>query len=344
MSILLVAVLCTMAASVPSGALKTMELGEISGGGLAATAATPRTLELVSQMGGPTYAAVVEGNLLYFGVGPRLVIWDVSDPTAPVLLGQTGMLRDVVVDIDVAGGFAYLACERGGLRVVDVSDPAAPREVGSYQIDGLPTEAFAVDVVGYTAYVADRLRGLRVVDVSAPTDPQELGAFDTPGFAMDVAVVGQYAYVADESYGLGVIDVSVPENPTPVAVDSYTHFDVYGVTADGGRLYVATDEGLDVLSLADPTAPTLLGTTRRRNGRWTWRWRGRQRIWWRTAWRCSTPRPWRTSSGRVSFPPSRSRWAVRRRGDSRSSHAEPWPWGAVTRTWRTTGSACTWWT
>jgi len=258
-SILLVAVLCTMGASVPSGALKAMEPGEISGGGLVA-AAPPQTLELISQMGGPTYAAVVEGNLLYFGVGPRLVIWDVSDPTAPLMVGQTGMLRDVVVDVDVAGGYAYLACERGGLRVVDVSDPAVPREVGSYQIDGLPTEAFAVDVVGDTAYVADRIRGLRVVDVSAPTNPQEVGAYDTDGFAMDVTVVGQYAYVADESYGLGVIDVSVPGSPAPVDVDSYSRSYVYGVTADGGRLYVATADGLDVLSLADPAAPTLLGS------------------------------------------------------------------------------------
>jgi hypothetical protein len=224
-------------------------------------AQTSHRLELVSHTGGSVFAVALDGARLYFGVGPRLVIWDVADPAAPVLLGQTEMLRDIILGIDVQGDYAYLACERGGLRIVSVADPARPVEVGAFQIEGLPSEFYGVDVVGGIAYVTDRLRGLRVIDVSLPGQPAELGAFDTPGFAVDVAVVGQYAYVADESYKLQILDVSVASTPTPVEFDSYYPLgDVWAVTPAAGRLYVATDDGLDILSLADPIAPALLGS------------------------------------------------------------------------------------
>ena len=40
-------------------------------------------LQLVEQIGGSTYAVAVQGNYAYVGVGPRLVILDISDPTHP---------------------------------------------------------------------------------------------------------------------------------------------------------------------------------------------------------------------------------------------------------------------
>ncbi len=55
-----------------------------------------------------------------------------------------------------------------GLRVIDVSDPAAPVEIGAVDTPG---SAEAVEVVGEIAYVAAYSAGLRVIDVSNPTAP-----------------------------------------------------------------------------------------------------------------------------------------------------------------------------
>ena len=59
-----------------------------------------------------------------------------------------------------------------GLRVLDISDPRAPVEVGFVDTPGT---AAAVAVVGGYAYVADYDQGLRVIDVRHPSDPVEVG-------------------------------------------------------------------------------------------------------------------------------------------------------------------------
>jgi hypothetical protein len=65
--------------------------------------------------------------------------------------------------VAVAGGYACVADGGAGLRVVDVSDPSNPKEVGSYETPGYAT---GMAVAGDYAYVTDEGAGLHVVDVS----------------------------------------------------------------------------------------------------------------------------------------------------------------------------------
>ena len=84
--------------------------------------------------------------------------------------------------LDVAGTYAYVADATGGLRVIDVSDPANPQEVGNN--NGF-RNALRVGVSEGYAYVANS-DDLRVVDVSDPTNPVEVGY--APGGAQGVSV------------------------------------------------------------------------------------------------------------------------------------------------------------
>src|SRR6266542_177273 len=52
----------------------------------------------------------------------------------------------------VSGNYAYVADERAGLQVIDVSNPANPRRVGGYDTSGF---ASGVALSGNFAYVAD---------------------------------------------------------------------------------------------------------------------------------------------------------------------------------------------
>ncbi|MEO0070249.1 MAG: hypothetical protein ABIK18_05610, partial [candidate division WOR-3 bacterium] len=99
--------------------------------------------------------------------------------------------------------YAYVADRDSGLRVIDVSNPANPNEVGYYNTLG---EANGVAVVGSYAYVADERAGLRVISIADPAHPNEVGYYDTPGYALGVAVSGNYAYVADYYAGLRIIE------------------------------------------------------------------------------------------------------------------------------------------
>ncbi|MFQ6042775.1 MAG: FlgD immunoglobulin-like domain containing protein, partial [Candidatus Poribacteria bacterium] len=125
------------------------------------------------------------------------------------------------------------------LRVIDVSNPQNPVEVGFYDTLG---DANDVYVSESYAYVADGDSGLRVIDVSSPENPVEVGFYDTPGSAFCVYVSGSYAYVADYDRGLRVIDVSAPQNPFEVGFYD-TSGEANGVYVSGGLIYVADGFG-----------------------------------------------------------------------------------------------------
>ncbi|MCA9956368.1 MAG: hypothetical protein KC434_16685, partial [Anaerolineales bacterium] len=64
-----------------------------------------------------------EDNIAYLGVGPRLVLVDVSNPAAPQFMGQSTILGDSLRDLAKDGAFIYGAAGQAGLVVLDVSDP-----------------------------------------------------------------------------------------------------------------------------------------------------------------------------------------------------------------------------
>ncbi len=80
----------------------------------------------------------------------------------------------------IADPYAYVAGGSSGLRIVDIANPASPREVGAYDTPG---SAYGIAVASSYAYVADGSTGLRIVDITDPTSPREVGAYDTPGDA-----------------------------------------------------------------------------------------------------------------------------------------------------------------
>ncbi|MCP4540848.1 MAG: hypothetical protein GY832_27240 [Chloroflexi bacterium] len=70
-----------------------------------------------------------------------------------------------VSDVAVEGDYAYVAAGEQGLRVVDVSNPAIPTEVGFYNTPG---DAHAVTVADGYVYVADWAGGLLILQFFPP--------------------------------------------------------------------------------------------------------------------------------------------------------------------------------
>ncbi|HFE66657.1 MAG TPA: hypothetical protein ENJ93_05275, partial [Chloroflexi bacterium] len=48
---------------------------------------TSQNVELIKQMGGSAFAVSAQGNNVYLGNGPSLIVLDVSDPAQPVQIG-----------------------------------------------------------------------------------------------------------------------------------------------------------------------------------------------------------------------------------------------------------------
>jgi RNA polymerase sigma factor (TIGR02999 family) len=139
-----------------------------------------------------------------------LQIIDVSDPDKPWLAGTYDWRGGGWVHcVKVEGAFAYVTRswpdpevgERSGLAVIEISDPANPRQVGFYEINGVAT---SVALSGHCAYLAGP-DGLHVIDVLDPAHPRRLGGNSAFG-ASDVVVHGDKVFVAAGEHGLIILN------------------------------------------------------------------------------------------------------------------------------------------
>jgi hypothetical protein len=109
-----------------------------------------QNVELVGFTGGAIFDVFVKDNYAYCASVSGLLIFNVSNPSNPQLVGKL-FLPDFA-GVYVSGNYAYVADWGAGLRVIDVSNPANPREVGFFDTPGY---ARGVYVSGNYAYVAD---------------------------------------------------------------------------------------------------------------------------------------------------------------------------------------------
>jgi len=189
-----------------------------------------------------------------------LTIIDVSDPSDSLLfLTEIGSHRSsglAFYAVSVSGTDAFIA-SGDGLLAIDVSDPASPVSVSTFDTPGTAHDVF---VNGNYAYVADTDSGLQVIDVSDPANPALVGNYmhDPADSAWGVFVSGNTAYVAYGNAGLVLVDITTPSSPSLIGGYDTPGFamDVY---ADANYAYVADywNGGLQVIDISAPTAPTL---------------------------------------------------------------------------------------
>jgi hypothetical protein len=197
----------------------------------------------------------------------HLLVVDISDPANPAEVGFSEKLwQEPALDVAVMGSYAYVVGSRsvtnsppnGGLWILDISNPAAPSKVGSYDSPGF---ANSVAVAGGYAYVVAEGAGLRVVRIKQPASPTEVGSYKALGLGhiSDLTLAGNHAYVATGEAGfLRVLDISNPAMPAEIG--SYDpQSNVNGVVVVGERAYV-TAEGLQVLDVSDATDISAIGT------------------------------------------------------------------------------------
>jgi hypothetical protein len=162
---------------------------------------------------------------------------------------------------------AYLADGTGGLKIIDVSNPAAPSLLGEYHIKGWAANIF---ISGNYAYLAESMSsgrytesggGFKIFDISMPSAPVLVGEMPTEIIktASDVYVNGAYAYVAESRGDLNIIDVSVPSAPSLVGNyqgTGYPH--ITGIDHSGNYVYLASGStGLQMIDISSPSQPQL---------------------------------------------------------------------------------------
>jgi hypothetical protein len=184
------------------------------------------------------YAVALVENTAYLSLQARsateellvLLVVDVSDPANPVVVGDYREpvvfgTRTIPAGVEVRDGIAYVSV-RGGLRIIDVSDPASPGLLSIVRASPVYADQFTgIAVSGGTAYVANWELGLRAIDVSDPTSPVDLGFypgdFDVPDSrATHVEVADGVAYVSLGNSGLQIIAVDPDGDDVTSLVDT----------------------------------------------------------------------------------------------------------------------------
>ena len=202
----------------------------------------------------------VVGERVYLAGTDGLIVVDVSDPDAPMVVGkETNTFSGYLYSVAISGPYGYVG-DSDGMVVVNLSDPDNPAAEG--RLDADMGRGISLMQHADCIYLAAGNDGLVVVDVSDPGAPTKVGSYSVPmGRPKDIAVSGEYAYVAALERGLQIVNVSDPSSLT--SAGSYEPGgEVVGVTLpqEGPLTYAylaCGNEGISIVDVSDPEAPVL---------------------------------------------------------------------------------------
>lgn len=204
----------------------------------------------VAMKGYPSAVAVGDGYALFVN-NERLVTIDITTPTAcPVLAERDNV--DTVFELALADNRAYLANGSRGLRVWDLTDPAAPVARAAYPTQGI---AMAVIVQDGLIYLVDCDDGLQILAADDPVPLTRLGAFTPLGAPDRLVVAGDYAYVAS-GFASNLHQIAITDTAQLHAAATHLTADmIYGMALANKALYVVVEDGLQVIDLMTPGQP-----------------------------------------------------------------------------------------
>ena len=204
-----------------------------------------------------------------------IVILDLADPAHPTIISEyKRTVPGGVHNVWIEGDLVY-AVHNGtrDIHIIDISDPAAPDEVGRWGLPPSDTKSLHDIIVqdGY-AYLSYWDDGAVMLDVGAgthggtPTEPAFVSRFKYPiGNTHTAWRAGRYLFVGDEIFPddwdedapieargyIHVLDMEDPENPVEVARYEVPEAGAHNIWVEGDRLYVGYYQaGLRVVDIS----------------------------------------------------------------------------------------------
>ena len=245
------------------------------------------------ESGGATYAAVASE----YDYGVQIL--NMTDPANPAAVGSIGSTASA--DLELAGADSIAIFESGGatyaavtadgddgVQILSLADPANPAAVGSItdtaslELDGARgITTFESGGTTYAAVASYDDDGLQILNLTDPTNPVAAGRITDNGIhtldgSSSVAIFksGGTTYAAvtgSVDDGVQIISLADPANPVArgsiadtasLVLDGANDIAIF---KSGGTTYAAVaafnDNGVQIISLADPANPAALGST-----------------------------------------------------------------------------------
>lgn len=216
------------------------------------------TFELVNQWGGQTESVAIVDDTAYLGMGPRLIILNIVNPTTPELLGQSQVFPNVVHAVLVQDGVAYLGVGASVISL-DVSNPQFPILLGEMSLPGSVTHLAlnkATLAVGSNFLPSNTYENglgiLTTISIDQSDQLQVLDSVTLPWYINAMALTNETVYVsnpADDTFY--TVNISNPASlPDPVAFPGMAL--TYSLQAQDQTLYIGG--GLSDISAWDISA------------------------------------------------------------------------------------------
>ncbi len=210
-------------------------------------------------VGGSAGQLALAGNLLALADGSDGVyLIDISVPAAPVLRGTWNDTKTV----GFVGGAAFSAPTTLWVRhsakslvSLDVSDPTAPKTLGSLSLDGNPGRLYFH--LNYL-YIMSGFTGWPIVDPADPAKPKKVNTMSTNG-AIQASFQGSTMLFCDGNAGFREYDLTDPTNPVLTSFFGAPTFSYQGAfLANGARLLSCREGGLWCLTTTSCAGTDLL--------------------------------------------------------------------------------------
>ena len=204
----------------------------------------------------PWYNRSAVWNGLLFTTNKRsLQIFDLNSDWASIADQPTdGIARGLALDPPLA----YVVDGPAGLKVFDVSNPAAPELISRQCHAG--GDLRGITLRDSFAYCAAWDGGFDVIDIHNPACPRLAEHLDTDGATRASAFSGDWLYITEFDQGIGIYDASLAPSLVPVGQLPTTGA-AWDLEIQGDRLYVADGPaGFEIYDISVPTAPTLVAS------------------------------------------------------------------------------------
>jgi hypothetical protein len=188
-----------------------------------------------------------------------LHIININDPVNPrvdTALYAAGWSYDIVIDNQKA----YIANYLSGLKIVDVSNPVYPSELGTYDVvgpePGMMTTT-AKDSFAYIPYFFLPPVKFISLDVSDPNNPRLAGTADVINPGEDMIIRDSLVYVAEDYY-FEIFNVANPRQPRWVGSCNLQN-DATSIFLKDTLAYIGSFPS-PIINIKNPANPEIIGS------------------------------------------------------------------------------------
>ena len=197
----------------------------------------------------------VTDTLLCYVYSGNMEILNISEPDSIKLINTVDTL-DYVYAVALNYPYAYLA-DKGGIRVLDISDPAHPVQSDLLTLDNQYARGVYYDFATSRLFCTD-YSSTYLYDASAGDHPVFISKYST-GSSKDVTYLNNYAFISSYQYGMQIVDYTNSSNPLQITrIEGENN--ITDIRVKDSILYAATELKLKLIDISDPSDPDTINT------------------------------------------------------------------------------------